>query len=131
MISLRAFRILVILIIATALIYRLFKPQNKMSPKPKLNVHSFPRPPLLERTPRHLVIKWNGISVAETTDAYWALETTHPPSMPSIACSADMEYAAAHSKQNPFSSNVSILPPTIITFIIGHVNPDTREDIAV
>jgi len=51
-----------------------------MPPKAKLNVHSFPRPPLLERTPRHLVIKWNNKVIADTTDGYWALETTHPPS---------------------------------------------------
>ncbi|MCJ1272362.1 hypothetical protein MMC21_000148 [Puttea exsequens] len=50
-----------------------------MPPKPKLNVHSFPRPPLLEKTPRHLQIKWHGQTIADTKDAYWALETTHPP----------------------------------------------------
>ena len=47
---------------------------------PKLNVHNFPRPPLLEKTPRHLQIKWNNQLIADTKDAYWALETTHPPS---------------------------------------------------
>ena len=51
-----------------------------MLPKPKLNVHSFPRPPLLEKTPRHLQVKWRGQLIADTKDAYWVLETTHPPS---------------------------------------------------
>lgn len=51
----------------------------RMSTKPKLNVHNFPRPPLLERTPRHLVIKWSNIEVLSTKNAYWVLETTHPP----------------------------------------------------
>ncbi|KAL8757925.1 MAG: hypothetical protein Q9184_004083 [Pyrenodesmia sp. 2 TL-2023] len=46
---------------------------------PKLNVHNFPRPPLLEKTPRHLQIKWNNQLIADTKDAYWVLETTHPP----------------------------------------------------
>ncbi|KAI4198579.1 MAG: hypothetical protein LQ346_002732 [Caloplaca aetnensis] len=46
---------------------------------PKLNVHNFPRPPLLEKTPRHLQIKWNNKLIADTKDAYWVLETTHPP----------------------------------------------------
>ncbi|KAL9604004.1 MAG: hypothetical protein Q9219_000766 [cf. Caloplaca sp. 3 TL-2023] len=46
---------------------------------PKLNVHNFPRPPLLEKTPRHLQIKWNNHLIADTKDAYWVLETTHPP----------------------------------------------------
>lgn len=47
--------------------------------KPKLNVHSFPRPPLLEPVSRHLEIKWNSRPVLSTTSAYWVLETTHPP----------------------------------------------------
>jgi len=49
-----------------------------MTTKPKLNVHSFPRPPLLERTPRHLVIKWNGDTVADTKDAYWVQPSKCP-----------------------------------------------------
>jgi len=53
-----------------------------MPPKPKLNVHNFPRPPLLEKTPRHLQIKWQNQVIANTNDAYWVLETTHPPSTP-------------------------------------------------
>lgn len=52
----------------------------RMPPKPKLNVQSFPRPPLLERTPRHIQIKWHGQTIADTKDAYWVLETYHPPS---------------------------------------------------
>lgn len=51
-----------------------------MAAKAKLNVHNFPRPPLLELTARHLVIQWGKEKVADTTSAYWALETTHPPS---------------------------------------------------
>ncbi|KAF6231242.1 hypothetical protein HO173_010574 [Letharia columbiana] len=50
-----------------------------MPPKPKLNVHNFPRPPLLEKTPRHLQVKWRDQTIADTKDAYWVLETTHPP----------------------------------------------------
>lgn len=53
---------------------------NTMAAKPKLNVQSFPRPPLLERTPRHLQVKWNGQLIADTKEAYWVLETHHPPS---------------------------------------------------
>lgn len=58
-------------------------PQSRsgaMAPKPRLNVHDFPRPPLLELTPRHLVLRWNGQTLADTKSAYWVLETTHPPS---------------------------------------------------
>ncbi|MCJ1356016.1 MAG: hypothetical protein MMC33_006010 [Icmadophila ericetorum] len=51
----------------------------EMPPKPKLNPFKFPRPPLLERTPRHLQIKWDDVLIADTEEAYWVLETTHPP----------------------------------------------------
>lgn len=45
----------------------------------KLNPRNFPRPPLLEKIPRHLEVKWRDQTIAETTDAYWVLETYHPP----------------------------------------------------
>lgn len=50
------------------------------SNKQKMNVQSFPRPPLLEKIPRHLLIAWDGKTVVETKDSFWALETHHPPS---------------------------------------------------
>jgi len=46
----------------------------------RLNVQSFPRPPLLERTARHLRIKMGGQTIAETSEAFWVLETHHAPS---------------------------------------------------
>lgn len=68
--------------ILTVLLQRSFQASsnNEMAAKAKLNVHNFPRPPLLELTPRHLLIQWNGKTLADTKAAYWALETTHPPS---------------------------------------------------
>jgi len=53
--------------------------ERTMPPKPRLNVQSFPRPPLLERTPRHLQVKWRGQVIADTKEAYWVLETYHAP----------------------------------------------------
>ncbi|MCJ1292568.1 hypothetical protein MMC34_004119 [Xylographa carneopallida] len=50
-----------------------------MPPKAPLNPFTFPRPPLLERTPRHLQVKWQDVVIADTKDAFWVLETTHPP----------------------------------------------------
>ncbi|KAI1815611.1 hypothetical protein GGS20DRAFT_576042 [Poronia punctata] len=50
-----------------------------MAGRVKLNVQSFPRPPLIEKTPRHLRVIFNGKLIADTTDAYWVLETHHPP----------------------------------------------------
>jgi hypothetical protein len=53
-----------------------------MASMPKLNVQSFPRPPLVERTPKHIQIKWHGELIADCPAglAYWVLETHHPPS---------------------------------------------------
>ena len=64
------------------LLFSYFNSRNpiKMSPKPKLNVQNFPRPPLLEQTSRHLQVKWRGQTIADTKDAFWVLETYHPPS---------------------------------------------------
>ncbi|KAH6674669.1 hypothetical protein B0J14DRAFT_652854 [Halenospora varia] len=50
-----------------------------MPPRPPMNVQSFPRPPLLEKTSRHLQVKWRGQIIADTKEAYWVLETYHPP----------------------------------------------------
>ncbi|KAH8660979.1 hypothetical protein BGZ60DRAFT_414421 [Tricladium varicosporioides] len=50
-----------------------------MPPRSPINVQSFPRPALLEKTSRHLQVKWRGQIIADTKDAYWVLETYHPP----------------------------------------------------
>ncbi|KAK1255718.1 hypothetical protein MKX07_007977 [Trichoderma sp. CBMAI-0711] len=50
-----------------------------MTEKTKLNVQSFPRPPRLEKTSRHLRITHKDVEIADTHDAYWMLETHHPP----------------------------------------------------
>jgi len=52
-----------------------------MATKQRLNVQAFPRPPVLEKTPRHLQIKWDNVLIAESKDASWVLETHHPPSI--------------------------------------------------
>ncbi|KAF7197605.1 hypothetical protein HII31_01108 [Pseudocercospora fuligena] len=53
---------------------------SSSTPKQKLNPRNFPRPPSCEKTPRHLEVKWpNGDTIAETKEAYWVLETFHPP----------------------------------------------------
>ncbi|KAL6715637.1 hypothetical protein ACLMJK_006598 [Lecanora helva] len=102
-----------------------------MPPKPKLNVHSFPRPPLLEKTPRHLQIKWHNQIIADTKDAYWVLETTHPPTyyLPPTSIHLPL-YPSPHtsfcewkgratyynlSLPNPPNSSPSPSPSTIIT----------------
>ena len=43
------------------------------------SVWDYPRPPRLERTGRHLVVRFAGVTVAETRRACRVLETSHPP----------------------------------------------------
>ncbi|UKZ60948.1 uncharacterized protein TrAtP1_002220 [Trichoderma atroviride] len=44
-----------------------------------MNVQTFPRPPRLDKISRHLRITYKDVEIAETSDAYWVLETHHPP----------------------------------------------------
>jgi hypothetical protein len=71
--------------IAFATFVQYFLTTRKMPPKAPLNPRNFPRPPLLERTDRHLQIKWDDVLIMDTKEAYWVLETTHPPSMSSVS----------------------------------------------
>ena len=43
------------------------------------SVWDYPRPPRLERSTRHVVVRFGGVVVAETRAAWRVLETTHPP----------------------------------------------------
>ena len=43
------------------------------------SVWDYPRPPRLERVPKRIQIFFNGKSIADTTNAYRVLETSHPP----------------------------------------------------
>lgn len=50
--------------------------------KPKAgqeSVWDYPRPPRLERTAKHILVKVNGWVLAESTQAFRVLETSHPP----------------------------------------------------
>lgn len=53
--------------------------RRAMSSTTKLNPRNFPRPPSCDQTPRHLQVIWDGQVIADTKEAYWALETFHPP----------------------------------------------------
>ncbi len=57
-------------------------PIEDTTKKMPLNPANFPRPPLLERITKHLQVKWpnGGPIIADTKQAYWVLETHHPPS---------------------------------------------------
>ena len=40
---------------------------------------AYPRPPVVESTPEHVVVELGGVAIAETTSALRLLETSHPP----------------------------------------------------
>ena len=104
--------------IAIVSVTSILKPITKyfiMPLKPRLNVQNFPRPPLLERTNRHLQVKWHGQIIADTKDAYWVLETYHAPSI----------HHLRHFQSKLISP--SILPP----HIRGLATPDAYQEIDV
>jgi hypothetical protein len=89
-------------------------------PKRRLNVQEFPRPPLLEKTSRHLQIKWAGKLIAETRDAFWVLETHHPPSQLHLKTEIPgilVMLTAAHS----------LLPPAL--GFEGNIVDNTSQDV--
>jgi uncharacterized protein (DUF427 family) len=45
----------------------------------KESVWDYPRPPRLERTPKHIRIEFAGVVLADTRAAFRVLETSHPP----------------------------------------------------
>jgi uncharacterized protein (DUF427 family) len=51
-----------------------------ITPKPgQESVWDYPRPPRLEASTKHIQINFNGATIADTTNAYRVLETSHPP----------------------------------------------------
>ena len=75
-----------------------------MPPKPALDVRTFPRPPALEKLSRHLQIRWHGVVVADTRDAYWVLETHHAPTyyLPRAALAPSVALARAPGSSASF-----------------------------
>lgn len=56
------------------------KPNVIEKPRPgQESVWDYPRPPRLERTNKRLQVYFNGELIADTTNAYRVLETSHPP----------------------------------------------------
>jgi uncharacterized protein (DUF427 family) len=43
------------------------------------SVWDYPRPPRIERTSKRIRIVMNGVTIADSTNAYRVLETSHPP----------------------------------------------------
>jgi uncharacterized protein (DUF427 family) len=43
------------------------------------SVWDYPRPPRLEKCSKHIIVRYNGITIADTREAKRVLETSHPP----------------------------------------------------
>jgi uncharacterized protein (DUF427 family) len=53
---------------------------RRIDPKPgQESVWDYPRPPRLEPTDEHVVVVFNGVTIADTRRAFRVLETSHPP----------------------------------------------------
>lgn len=53
---------------------------ERIEPQPgQESVWDYPRPPKVEDVGKHLVVKFNGVVIAETRRAKRVLETSHPP----------------------------------------------------
>jgi len=53
---------------------------HRVEPGPgQESVWDYPRPPRLEATSRHIVVAWQGHTIADTTRAHRVLETSQPP----------------------------------------------------
>lgn len=65
---------------ATSRCASLVADRRRIAPGPgQESVWDYPRPPRLERTSRHLVIVFGGVTIAETRRAHRVLETSHAP----------------------------------------------------
>ena len=53
---------------------------KRIEPAPgQESVWDYPRPPRVESTPEHVVVRLGGVSIVDTTAALRVLETSHPP----------------------------------------------------
>ena len=58
----------------------MFKRPKRIEPGPgQESVWDYPRPPRVEKTNRRVRVVFNGETIADTTNAYRVLETSHPP----------------------------------------------------
>eukprot|EP00195_Chlamydomonas_chlamydogama_P000231 CAMPEP_0202921342 /NCGR_PEP_ID=MMETSP1392-20130828/77343_1 /ASSEMBLY_ACC=CAM_ASM_000868 /TAXON_ID=225041 /ORGANISM="Chlamydomonas chlamydogama, Strain SAG 11-48b" /LENGTH=156 /DNA_ID=CAMNT_0049614907 /DNA_START=162 /DNA_END=632 /DNA_ORIENTATION=+ len=68
----------------------------------KENVWDYPRPPRLEPTPRHLIVKLGDVVIADTKSAYRVLETSHPPTYYIPPSDCKREFITVSSKPKTF-----------------------------
>jgi len=83
-----------------------------MASKVKLNVQSFPRPPALQKISRDIRITFRGDTIAQTQDAYWVLETHHPPS--GFPVMTPISFGRASLSLQPLMGTAYYLPRTSV-----------------
>lgn len=81
------------------------------------SVWDYPRPPRLERTDKRIIVNIEGVVLADTTEAYRVLETSHPPVYYLPAAGIQMQYLARTARHSfcEFKGNA-----TYWTVKIGH-----------
>lgn len=63
------------------------------------SVWDYPRPPRLERTDKRLRVVFNGETIADTTEGYRLLETSHPPAYYIPQKDIQMQYLKATTRK--------------------------------
>ncbi|MEM9274762.1 MAG: DUF427 domain-containing protein [Cyanobacteria bacterium P01_F01_bin.143] len=66
------------------------------------SVWDYPRPPRLERSPKHIQIIFNGVMIADSHDTYRVLETSHPPMYYIPPEDIEMKYLQLNSTKKSF-----------------------------
>ena len=75
---------------------------NKQAPKPnpsQESVWDYPRPPRVEKTDKRIRVVFNGVTIADTKNAYRVLETSHPPAYYIPPQDIKMEHFKATNRQ--------------------------------
>lgn len=62
------------------------------------SVWDYPRPPAMEPVDERLRVEFNGVTIADTTDAYRILETSHPPTYYIPPEDVQMQYLQKESR---------------------------------
>jgi uncharacterized protein (DUF427 family) len=73
---------------------------QRQEPKPgQESVWDYPRPPRVEATPKRIRIIFNGVVIADSTNAKRVLETSHPPAYYIPQADIRMEYLTPTRQQ--------------------------------
>ncbi len=76
-------------------------PLHHLPPGPgQESVWDYPRPPRVEATAEHVVVVFNGVTIAETRRALRVLETSHPPAYYLPPADVRLEYFASTARRS-------------------------------